>query len=193
MSNVPVTWAQLLFLVEGYPTALPAHLRRNAPREPADPVAVPIADLETLSATWANAFGGDRLPGLDCGIPAWTSELAALAARRRGTVEALTRHAMAVTDYLAFGRAVPLRQLTADIVAANDSSHGDAGRSVPDPEVTRLAADLQRARATHEAAEAAYRDAVWQAVAAAAPQSPPTASWPTPGGDTDRDRSRSTH
>jgi hypothetical protein len=193
--TVSVTWPQLLFLVEGDATRLPVARGAPASDEPADPVAIPIADLEALRVAWANAVGDaaigcDRVPGHHGGIPAWTPELAELAARRRETAATLTRHALALTDYLAFGRAVvPLRQLAADLAAAADAAHGDAGGGVPapDPEVTRLAADLQRARVAHEAAQTAYRDAVWQAVAAAASLPPPSADRPTRDGESGRD------
>jgi hypothetical protein len=125
-------------------------------------------------AAWVDAFGGDRRPGIDCAIPAWTPALAALAAGPAGHGGGPHAHALALTDYLAFGRAIPLRQLAAELAATSDLAHGAGGRSVraPDPEVTRLAADLQRARLAHEAAQTAYRDASHRAVAAAAPSSP---------------------
>ena len=186
--TVLVPRAQVEFLVEGDLARLGAIVGPDAVGGTPDTFAIATADLDALVAEWADAFGGDRRPGADCAIPAWTPALAALAASRQGTAAALTRHALALTDYLAFGRAIPLRQLAAELAAAGDPSHGDGHRSVraPDAEVTRLAADLQHARVAHEAAQTAYRDAVWQAVATAASLPSPSADRPTRDGEPGR-------
>lgn len=176
--TVPVTRAQLEFLVEGDLTRLAAVRGRPLDDATAETIEIAGAELQALVTAWAATFGGDRRPGVDCRILTWTPALAAVAVRRTQAAEALTERTMALTDYLAFGRAVPLRRLLAAVVLEGDSSdergrHPAPNTPMPDPEVTRLTTELQRAGATYDAADAEYRDAVRRSVAAAPGATPP--------------------
>ena len=165
---VPVTWAQLTFLVDGDPARLAPLRRRAVATATADVVRVVAVDLWTLIDAWVATHESDGRPGRDCAIPAWTPALAALAARRTTATEAVTETFLATTDYLVFGRAIPIQRLQASI-RVPDPNDPVAGGPVPlaDPRVTRHAADLQRLGAARDVADAAYRDAVRQVVAAA--------------------------
>lgn len=179
--TVVVTQAQLEFLVEGDLTRLAAIRGLSVRRGTTDAYTMTAADLELLVAAWAAVFGDDRRPGIDCEIPAWTPALAALAARRHEAAEVLGQRMLALTDYLVFGRASPLRRLVAAVAGAGDEPEGQHGYLAPppDPEVTRLTADLQQAGVVHDDADAAYRGAVQHAIADASPLTLPSAQGPT--------------
>lgn len=165
---VPVTWAQLEFLVDGDPARLAALRGRTVSGATGDVVRLANLDLRTLVEAWGTTYGGDRQPGLDCAVPAWTPALAALAARRTAAAAAITQAMLDTTDYLAFGRPVPIRSLLASAMGMADPDDPVAGGPVPtaDPRVTQCAADLQRLGAAYDVADAEYRDAVRHAVAA---------------------------
>ncbi len=167
---VPVTWAQLQFLVDGDPARLAPLRHRAVATADADVVRLIEVDLRALSEAWVATYGGDRQPGFDCEPPAWTPALAELAARRMAAADAVAQAVMDTVDYLVSGRAVPIRNLLASVRSpgVGPGASGDQGISCPvptaDPRVTQCADDLRELAAVYDVADADYRVAVRQAV-----------------------------